>query len=103
MFRGDAIHSGRYAAPAPAQFHRVKWKFPSRDRVISSPVFKDNVIYSEAMTEMCTRLMLRLVAKFETSDERASSRDAGDRGRHALRWELRRKVLRIQCADRRVK
>ena len=45
MFRGDAIHSGRYAAPAPRQFHRVKWKFPTGDRVISSPVFKDNVIY----------------------------------------------------------
>ena len=45
MFRGDAIHSGRYAGPAPRQFHRVKWKFPTGDRVISSPVFKDNVIY----------------------------------------------------------
>ena len=45
MFRGDATHSGRYAGPAPRQFHRVKWKFPTGDRVISSPVFKDNVIY----------------------------------------------------------
>jgi outer membrane protein assembly factor BamB len=45
MFRGDAIHSGRYAGSAPRQFHRVKWKFPTGDRVISSPVFKDNVIY----------------------------------------------------------
>jgi outer membrane protein assembly factor BamB len=45
MFRGDATHSGRYAGPAPRQFHRVKWKFPTRDRVMSSPVFKDNVIY----------------------------------------------------------
>jgi outer membrane protein assembly factor BamB len=45
MFRGDAVHSGTYAGPAPRQFHRVKWKFPTGDRVISSPVFKDNVIY----------------------------------------------------------
>jgi outer membrane protein assembly factor BamB len=45
MFRGDAMHSGRYAGPAPRQFHRVKWKFPTGDRVMSSPVFKDNVIY----------------------------------------------------------
>jgi outer membrane protein assembly factor BamB len=45
MFRGDAMHSGKYAGPAPRQFHRVKWKFPTGDRVISSPVFKDNVIY----------------------------------------------------------
>ena len=45
MFRGDATHSGTYAGPAPRQFHRVKWKFPTGDRVMSSPVFKDNVIY----------------------------------------------------------
>src|SRR4030095_1060684 len=45
MFRGDAVHSGTYAGPAPRQFHRIKWKFPTGDRVISSPVFKDNVIY----------------------------------------------------------
>jgi outer membrane protein assembly factor BamB len=45
MFRGDAMHSGQYSGPAPRQFHRVKWKFPTGDRVISSPVFKDNVIY----------------------------------------------------------
>src|ERR1041385_3832608 len=45
MFRGAATHSGTYAGPAPRQFHRVKWKFPTGDRVMSSPVFKDNVIY----------------------------------------------------------
>src|ERR1700745_837546 len=45
MFRGDAMHSGTYAGPAPRQFHHVKWKFPTGDRVISSPVFKDNAIY----------------------------------------------------------
>jgi outer membrane protein assembly factor BamB len=45
MFRADPKHSGAYAGPAPRQFHRVKWKFPTGDRVISSPVFKDNVIY----------------------------------------------------------
>jgi glucose dehydrogenase len=45
MFRGDSMHSGTYAGPAPRQFHRVKWKFPTGDRVISSPVFKDDVIY----------------------------------------------------------
>src|SRR3954447_3420174 len=45
MFRGDPMHSGTYAGPAPRQFHRLKWKFPTGDRVISSPVSKDNVIY----------------------------------------------------------
>ncbi|MGE5214422.1 MAG: PQQ-binding-like beta-propeller repeat protein, partial [Nitrospirota bacterium] len=45
MFRGNPMHTGTYAGPAPRQFHRVKWKFPTGERVISSPVFKDNVIY----------------------------------------------------------
>jgi len=34
MFRADATHSGRYAGPSPRQFHRVKWKFPTGDRVM---------------------------------------------------------------------
>jgi outer membrane protein assembly factor BamB len=45
MFRGDPTHSGTSAAPAPRQFHRVKWKFPTGDRIISSPVGLDKVLY----------------------------------------------------------
>ena len=45
MFRGDATHSGTYASQAPREFHRVKWKFPTGDRVVSSPVWQDNVVY----------------------------------------------------------
>jgi eukaryotic-like serine/threonine-protein kinase len=45
MFRGDATHSGTYASQAPRQFHRIKWKFPTGDRVVSSPVWQDNVLY----------------------------------------------------------
>ncbi len=45
MFRGDAAHSGAYRSDGPRQFHRVKWKFPTGDRIVSSPVFADNVIY----------------------------------------------------------
>src|ERR1700704_1672587 len=45
MFRGDPAHSGTYAGQAPRQFHRVKWKFPTGDRVISSPVFQDKVLF----------------------------------------------------------
>ena len=44
IFRGNAMHSGTYAGPAPRQFHRVKWKFPTGDRVMSSPVFTMAVI-----------------------------------------------------------
>jgi eukaryotic-like serine/threonine-protein kinase len=45
MFRGDPAHSGTSASQAPRQFHRVKWKFPTGDRIISSPVWQDKVLY----------------------------------------------------------
>jgi outer membrane protein assembly factor BamB len=45
MFRGDAAHDGAYRGDGPRQFHRVKWKFPTGDRIVSSPVYKDGVIY----------------------------------------------------------
>lgn len=45
MFRGNPAHSGVYAGPAPRQFHRIKWKFPTGDRIVSSPVFSDGTIY----------------------------------------------------------
>src|SRR5512138_243505 len=45
MFRGDAAHSGVYSGDAPRQFHRVKWTFPTGDRIVSSPVHAAGVIY----------------------------------------------------------
>jgi len=45
MFRGDAVHSGIYAGAGPRQFHRVKWRFATGDRVVSSPVFAGGVVY----------------------------------------------------------
>jgi outer membrane protein assembly factor BamB len=45
MFRGDPAHSGTTTDKAPRQFHRVKWKFPTGDRIISSPVAQDKVLY----------------------------------------------------------
>jgi outer membrane protein assembly factor BamB len=45
MFRGDAAHSGATTSAAPRQFHRVKWKFATGDRVVSSPVCDQNAIY----------------------------------------------------------
>jgi eukaryotic-like serine/threonine-protein kinase len=45
MFRGNPAHLGVYSGSAPRQFHRVKWKFPTGDRIVSSPVFANNVIY----------------------------------------------------------
>jgi outer membrane protein assembly factor BamB len=45
MFRSGPEHSGVYADQGPRQFHRVKWKFPTGDRVVSSPVYADGVIF----------------------------------------------------------
>lgn len=45
MFRGNPAHTGVYAGPGPRVFHRLKWKFPTGNRVVGSPVLNDNVIY----------------------------------------------------------
>jgi outer membrane protein assembly factor BamB len=45
MFRGDAAHTGAYTGAAPRQFHRVKWRFPTGDRIVSSPVYSDGAIF----------------------------------------------------------
>src|SRR5205814_619071 len=45
MFRGDPAHSGIYPGQAPREFHRVKWAFPTGDRIVSSPVLQDKVLY----------------------------------------------------------
>jgi eukaryotic-like serine/threonine-protein kinase len=44
-FRGDAAHAGAYRDEGPRQFHRVKWKFQTGDRIVSSPVYENGVIY----------------------------------------------------------
>lgn len=45
MFRGNAAHTGVYQAQAPRQFHRVKWAFQTSDRIVSSPVYQEKVLY----------------------------------------------------------
>ena len=45
MFRGNPAHSGVYTSAGPRQFHRIKWKFPTGDRIVSSPVLSDGAIY----------------------------------------------------------
>jgi outer membrane protein assembly factor BamB len=44
MFRGSPAHLGT-TQPAPRQLPKVKWRFPTGDRVISSPVWADGVVY----------------------------------------------------------
>lgn len=45
VFRGDNAHSGVFAGQGPRQFHRVKWLFPTGNRIVSSPVFAAGLIY----------------------------------------------------------
>lgn len=45
MFRGDAAHSGSNIGSAPRQFHRIKWKFATGNRIVSSPVLSDKILY----------------------------------------------------------
>jgi len=45
MFRGGPTHAGVYPGPAPREFHHIKWKFPTGDRVVSSPVWHEGAIY----------------------------------------------------------
>src|SRR5207248_4389761 len=45
MFRGNAAHTGTYPGTGPREFHRVKWKFPTGARVVSSPVIQDKIDY----------------------------------------------------------
>ena len=45
MYRGDAAHTGSYGGDGPREFHRVKWKFTTGDRIVASPVHKAGVIY----------------------------------------------------------
>ncbi len=45
MFRGGPNHAGFYPGPAPREFHRIKWKFPTGARIVGSPVIQGKTIY----------------------------------------------------------
>jgi eukaryotic-like serine/threonine-protein kinase len=44
-FRGDAAHTGVYAAPGVPQFSKVKWQFHTNGQVLSSPAVTADTIY----------------------------------------------------------
>lgn len=46
MFRGDARHTGVYAADGPTRFSRVKWKVHTDGYVVSSPVVADGSVFA---------------------------------------------------------
>ena len=45
MFRGGPTHAGVYASPGPRAFPGMKWKFPTGDRIVSSPVWSEGAIF----------------------------------------------------------
>jgi outer membrane protein assembly factor BamB len=45
MFRGDAAHTGVYAARGATTFHNVKWQFHTKAQILSSPVVSGNTVY----------------------------------------------------------
>jgi outer membrane protein assembly factor BamB len=45
MFRGDPAHTGVYPGQGPRTLRGVKWSFQSGDRIVSSPVHADGVVY----------------------------------------------------------
>ena len=45
MFRGNPQHSGIYNAAGVPKFSRVKWKFATGGRVVSSPAVASNTVY----------------------------------------------------------
>ncbi|HEY1583125.1 MAG TPA: PQQ-binding-like beta-propeller repeat protein [Chthoniobacterales bacterium] len=45
MFRGAPAHTGASADPAPRALHRIKGKFPTGNRIVSSPVWSDGIVY----------------------------------------------------------
>ena len=44
MYRGNVAHTGVYGSDGPKQFRRVKWAFPTGDRIVSSPALSEGVI-----------------------------------------------------------
>ncbi len=46
MFRGNPQHSGVYPGPAVGQFTKIKWQFPTKGQVLSSPAIADGTLYA---------------------------------------------------------
>lgn len=44
-FRGDAAHTGVQTSAAPRTLPRIKWTFPTGDRITSSPSYANGIVY----------------------------------------------------------
>ncbi len=45
QFRADPAHAGVQPGPAPQRFTRVKWSFPTGERIVSTPALHDGVLF----------------------------------------------------------
>jgi len=45
MFRGNAAHTGASEEEGPRRLQRIKWAFPTGERIVASPVHADGVVY----------------------------------------------------------
>jgi outer membrane protein assembly factor BamB len=45
MFRGNALHTGSYATTGPIKMKGIKWTFEAKDKIRSSPVLYNDVVY----------------------------------------------------------
>ncbi len=45
QFRADPAHTGVQPGPAPQRFTRVKWSFPTGERIVSTPALHDGVLF----------------------------------------------------------
>lgn len=45
QFRSDPAHGGVQPGPAPERFTRVKWSFPTGDRIVSSPALHAGALF----------------------------------------------------------
>jgi eukaryotic-like serine/threonine-protein kinase len=45
MFRGNPQHTGVYGRSAVQRFNRIKWRFHTDGRVISSPAVSNGIVY----------------------------------------------------------
>ena len=44
-FRGNLQHTGVYDSAAVAKFTRIKWQFPTRGQIVSSPAVADGMVF----------------------------------------------------------
>jgi eukaryotic-like serine/threonine-protein kinase len=76
MFRGNPQHTGVYDAPGVPQFSRIKWKFHTAGRVVSSPAIAEGTVYVGSTDRNLYAIDLESGAqkwKFATKSEVTSS------------------------------